>query len=153
MPDPAKWPANPHHHHNVYSPWPPPPASAPAMVVWVLQGNRRPKPVLAKVVGKNKAWVQTVEGERFQLFTTAFFTELAAWCRWQGQLDYIRKTAHKAPPMYQGRALQLEFGADNPRGARAEVHIYLQTPQYLQWRERYKLRHVPITSTRPRHAV
>lgn len=27
---------------------------------------------------------------RFMLFTTAFFTERAAWCRWQGNMDRLR---------------------------------------------------------------
>lgn len=153
MPDPADWLTQASKYRYLHTQWPEPPESAPAMVVWVLREHRRPKPVLAKVVGKNKAWVQTPDGERFKLFSTAFFTELAAWCRWQGKLDLIRKTAHKSSPQFQGLALQLEFGADNPRGVRAEVHVYLQTQQYLWWRERYKLRHAPITSTRPRHAV
>lgn len=89
------------------------------ITAWLLDTERpcRP-PVKAEVQIHRTAKMRYAvheSGQRFVIGTTAFFTEKAAWQRWQGELDRIRKS----------RYMERAFPARWEQASRlCRVHVY-----------------------------
>lgn len=69
------------------------------VTAWIMHPALRVPPVKMQVTIKGN-WAILPRGQRKLIGTTAFFTELAATRRWQGELDRTRKNnyIHRAMP-------------------------------------------------------